>query len=109
MIMIHTPQEKGCNVKFKYCGNLVFIDLDRSNNQSPLDESGSEGRKKGHRFGTSNFSNCPIECSCRDVKCRGPTAVPLGRRSRPSFAGCSDELFLDFERELADLLGHPDG
>ena len=27
----------------------------------------------------------------------------------PSFAGCSDELFLDFERELADLLGHPDG
>ena len=34
---------------------------------------------------------------------------PDAAEAAESFAGCSEDLFLDFERELADLLGHSNG
>ena len=80
--------------------------------QSLLIESGAEGRKKGHRFGGVQRPTFQIARVIVVVE-MSSAEVQLPFRSEaaaaPSFAGCSDELFLDFERELADLLGHPDG
>ena len=49
--------------------------------------------------------NVVVEMSSAEVQ----LPIRSDAATAPSFAGCSDELFLDFERELADLLGHPDG
>ena len=62
IIMFHLLEDKGCiacNIKFKYCGNIVFIDLDRSNNQSPEPLAGKwvGGEKERSSFRKFNISN----------------------------------------------------